>query len=110
MRRVVRSNDVDAVVDDCSAQRVTVGGRFDRGVAFDLRPERRVARLLEPKMMRADFGSDALAGDWAALEQLELARRRQMQDVEPRAVFFREADGHRRRAVAGLFRSDRGMR
>ena len=49
VRRVVRRDDVDAIVDDGRSQRVTVGGRLDRGVALDLRAERRVARLVEPQ-------------------------------------------------------------
>jgi hypothetical protein len=46
--RVIRCDDVDAVLYDGRSQRVAIRGRLDGRVALDLRAERRVARFVEP--------------------------------------------------------------
>ena len=83
-------------LDHGRAQRSTVGAGLDRRIALDLRAERRVARLLEPQVVRADLGRDSLRRDRSRLEQLELASRREVQHVQARAVALGETDRHRR--------------
>ena len=60
--------------------------------------------------MGAHLGRDALALDRPALEQLELARRGEMQHVEPSTMALREPDGLRRRSVARLGRANQRVR
>ena len=48
VRRVIRGDHVDAVFDDGGAQRRSIRGSLDGRIAFDLRAERGVARLVEP--------------------------------------------------------------
>src|SRR5690606_10364412 len=95
MRRVIRGDDVDAVLDDRAEQRLTVLDRLDRRIALDLGAELRVAPLIEPEMMHADLGGDAFTVDRTRVEQLELAGGRQMQNVKTRPVPLRERDRER---------------
>ncbi len=83
---MVRRDDVDHVGRDCLAQRIPIRRGLDRGVALYLRAERGVIGLVEPQVMDADLDRDSLLADRARREQLELLRRRQVQDVQPRVV------------------------
>src|SRR5690606_30229993 len=102
MRGVVRGDDVDPILGERPDERVPIPRGLDGRVALDPCAEPRVVALLEPKVMDAHLRRDALAFDRPRLEELELALRAEMQDVESRAVPPRELHRPGRRRVAGL--------
>ena len=90
VRRVVGRDHVYDVRAHAVAQRIAVRSSLDRGIALDARAEIRVARLIEPQVMDARFGRDALGGDRPGVEERELTPSGQVQNVQPRAVAARE--------------------
>ena len=95
-------DDVDHVVIDGLQQRLPVRCILDRWIALDGGPERGVVLRIEEEVMDARLDCDLLLLDRSSLEQDQLVRGREMQDMQLRAVPLGQADRVARRLQAGL--------
>ena len=86
MGRVVGGDHVDAAVAHALEQAFPVVARLDGGIALDAAAQVRVAGLVEPEVMDADFGGDALVRQGSRLEEFQFPCRGEVQHMQPGPV------------------------